>query len=192
MDLDSAYWLRRLGDPGDRLATGAFAREHLPRLVNWLQRRYADADPDLVQEAAGEALVTFLKDPGKYNPARRSLSGYLGMLAYGDLLNLIRRERRQRIKTSDPVALDELAGNKIRDDFLCVEDFPALVAVRDSLPEQDRAVYELIRQGERKDPAFAAVLGFTDRPAKEQRKEIKRVKDRIVAKFRRAARGIRL
>jgi hypothetical protein len=186
MELDSAAWIRRLSDPNDRLATSAFTREYFSQLADWLEDRFPRVDPDLVQEAAGEALVNFFKDPDKFDASRGSLIGYLRMAAKRDLLNLLRRELRQGIKTSDPVALDELAGNKRRCDLLHVDDFPALVAVRDSLSVKDRAVYDLILQGERKYRPFAAILELTDRPAEEQRMEIKRAKDRILARFRRA------
>ena len=46
---------------------------------------------------------------------------------------------------------------------------------------------ELLR-GERADRVFAAALGIADRPAAELQAEVKRVKDRIRARLRRAAR----
>jgi hypothetical protein len=186
---DASHWLQRLCDPSDRVAAGAFSAECFPALVAWLRRRYPRVDPDLAHEAAGEALVAFLKEPGRYDAGRRSLDGYLQMAAAGDLLNLLRRERRHFPKRRIGVELDGLAGKDRRGDAPRCDDFPALAAVRDSLSERDRRVYELMRQGERARRIFADALGLTDRPAAEQRAEIKRAKDRILARFRRAAKG---
>jgi hypothetical protein len=186
---DASHWLQRLGDPSDRVAAGAFSAECFPALVTWLCRRYPRVDPDLAHEAAGEALVAFLKDPARYDAGRRSLDGYLQMAAAGDLLNLLRRERRHFPKRRLRVELDGLAGKDIRSDALRCDDIPALVAVRDSLSERDRCVYELMAQGERDRRVFAEILGLTDLSVAEQQAEIKRTKDRIFARFRRAAKG---
>src|SRR4051794_23304310 len=111
MALDAARWLPRLRDPSDRVAAGAFAAESFPHLVRWLRAKHRWADDHLIQEAAGSAVVDFLKDPGRYDARRRSLAGYLRMAAAGDLLNLHRRERRHCPEGRIRVELDELAGN---------------------------------------------------------------------------------
>jgi hypothetical protein len=188
MALDSTHWLRRLGDPSDLLATSAFALECLDPLSDQLRRRYPRVDPDLALDAAGEAVARFLQNPSQYDPSRRSLMGYLRMAAERDLLNLFRVEKSHWPKNRVFVELADWAGNEIRDEAFCLDDFPALTAVRNSLSERDRSVFELMRQGERKDGVFAALLELVDRPLPEQRAEIKRTKDRILARFRRVAR----
>lgn len=189
MQPDTPRWLERLREPSDRVAAGAFSAEYFPGLVAWLCHRHPRADANLAHEAAGDALVGFLKDPGRYDAGRRSLVGYLRMAAERDLLNLLRRERRHFPKRRRRVELDGLAGKEIGSDLLRWDDFPALAAVRDSLSERDRRVYELMNQGERDRRVFAEALGLTNLPAEEQRAEIKRTKDRIFARFRRAAKG---
>ena len=43
-----------------------------------------------------------------------------------------------------------------------------------------------MRLGERKTAAYALALGIADRPAAEQRREVKRVKDRLQKRLERA------
>jgi len=50
-------------------------------------------------------------------------------------------------------------------------------------------VLDLQRCGERRTAVFAEGLGIADRPVSEQEAEVKRVKDRILKRLQRAARG---
>jgi hypothetical protein len=179
-------WLARLADPADRLAAGDFAECWLPQLIQHLRRR-PDFDEHLACEAAGTAVLDFLHHPERFNPDLRSLAGYLKMAAEGDYRNALSKERRRAAKRVF-VELDGHAGNEVEDDPPRLDDFPELAAVRDSLSEPDRAVLDLMRAGERATAAFAAVLGLAHLPDAGQRAEVKRVKDRIVQRLRRAVR----
>src|SRR5947199_2443445 len=86
----------RLRDPADRSAAGDFAGAWLPDLAAFLSRRHLTTDEALVHEAAGTAIVDFVKHPERFDPSKRSLGGYLRMAAEGDLLNAVEREARRR------------------------------------------------------------------------------------------------
>ncbi|HVK10334.1 MAG TPA: sigma factor, partial [Gemmataceae bacterium] len=148
MPLGSQDWIARLRDPADRSATSDFAAAWLPELIAFLTRRRLTADDVLVQEAAGTAILDFLKAPDRFDPAKRSLEGYLRMAAEGDLRNAIQREvRRRNREVQFPVELDPAAGNESDDEPPRLDDFPELVAVRDALPEAERTVFEMIAAG---------------------------------------------
>jgi DNA-directed RNA polymerase specialized sigma24 family protein len=137
-------WIARLRDPADRSASGDFAAAWLPALIAFLTRRHLTADNALVQEAAGTAILDFLKAPDRFDPAKRSLEGYLRMAAEGDLRNAIQREvRRRNREVQFPVELDPAAGNE-SDEPPRLDDFPELAVVRDALSEVERTVFEMI------------------------------------------------
>jgi hypothetical protein len=187
MPQGSQDWVTRLRDPADRSASGAFAAAWLPCLIAFLTRRGLTADAALVEEAAGTAVVDFLKAPDRFDPARRSLEGYLQMAAEGDLRNAIARERRHR-DGQIPVELDQLPGKECEDEQPRFEEFPELVAVRESLSEADRAVFDLMRAGVRETAAYVPLVGAGHLSADEQAAEVKRHKERILRRFQRAAR----
>ena len=167
---------------------GAFAAVAIPRLAAALG---FDRDPHLTATAATDAVLDLLEHPDRFDPARRRLFGYLYMAARGDLLNLRDKEARhhRRRDHGHPVELVPAARNDGQEDPPVLEDTPALAVAIAELPAAEQAVLRLMRDGERATPAYAAALALGDRPAAELAAEVKRVKDRIIARLKRAGRG---
>jgi hypothetical protein len=67
------------------------------------------------------------------------------------------------------------------------EEEAAAPLVPPGLTDRDLAVLALLRDGERKTAAYARVLGIADRPIEEQRRIVKREKDRLQKRLARAA-----
>jgi hypothetical protein len=123
----------------------------------------------------------------------------LRLAARRDLWNLLRGERcRQRGRI--PWSIVELGpgGGNIQgreEEPLTVlerweeeagwSDF--LQQVREKLRPSEQSVLDLLLSGERSTAAYAAVLGLAERPADEQAREVKRVKDRIKKRLEREA-----
>ena len=61
-------------------------------------------------------------------------------------------------------------------------------SVAESLPEPDRRVLELMQHGERRTAVYAEVCACADRPADEQARLVKRVKDRLKKRVQRGSR----
>jgi hypothetical protein len=192
---DRAAELHRRLAAADPLAPADFAQAFLEPLAAFLYRTNRQVDEHLCGEAAGRAIVSVVKNPSSYDPAKGELAAYLKMAAAGDLKNLLARERKHREGRVDqnPVELADAAGNTPAegpgDDPGLSFDHPALAAVIAGLSDVDRAVLGLMRAGERKTEAFAAVLGIGHLPVGEQRAEVKREKERIFKRLRRAAGG---
>lgn len=183
-----AAWRRLVADPD---TAGAFAALVLRPLAADLARRNPAADPADLDTAAGDAVLSLLRDPGKYDPARSPLAAYLGLAARGDLLNLWARQRRAargRVPL-DSVELDPPARNEDGGGDLPGFDSPGLGAVIASLTDAERRVFDLMRAGERATAAFAHALGVADRPPAEQAAEVKRAKERVLKRLQRAGRG---
>lgn len=182
-----AAWRRLVADPD---TGGAFAEAVLPPLEADLARQFPRTYPHDITDAADWAVAAFLRNPTSFDPARGRLPAFLRLAARRDLLNLLdaeKRRRRGRIPW-EGVELTQPAGND-PEEAECLADLPAMRAAVEVLSDSDRRVLDLMLDGERETAVFAAVLGLADRPAAEQADEVKRVKDRIKARLKRAGRG---
>lgn len=182
-------WRRLVVDPD---TAGAFAALVLPPIEADLARQFGRLrpHPDDVTTAADWAVAAFLRNPTAYDPARGPLPAFLRLAARRDLINLLKgeeRRRRGRIPW-DGVELTHPAGNGTEEGE-SLADHPELLAAVEGLDEADRAVLELMLDGERDTAAFAAALGLTDLPPDEQFEMVKRAKDRVKARLKRAGRG---
>lgn len=183
----------------DPTATHELIAHYLDPLADWLERQYPRlGDPHLCTTAAEDALLALLRNLRSYEPARRSLWGYLRMSARGDLLNLLRAERRHGSRRAplEAVELSPLAGNnewarpyapaQPTDDDT-EEQSPAPVVT--GMTPQEEQVLALMDAGERKTIAYALALGMAELPAAEQRRAVKRVKDRLQKRLMRGGGG---
>jgi len=188
-----AELLRRLAAL-DPLATTAFAEAYLAPLVAHLRANHPNADDHTRITAAEDAITSLFKKPERYTPGLRSLVGYLRMSAAGDLRNLLASEKRHHTRREnwDSVELDAAAGNSADgadDDDLPSFDDPRFGPVIAAFTPAERAAFGLMRAGNRDTADFSAVLGLTHLSADEQAGEVKRVKDRIMQRLKRAAGG---
>ena len=191
--------LRRLA-AGDRDVSADLAAACFEPLLEMLLRTNPTVDEHLVAQAAGEAILNLGDRPDTYKPeAGKSLKGYLMMSASFDLRNLRRKERRHQFgrKSFDLVELGADGGNG-----LAVGDEPSvalelqeelrraeesiLSVVKDGLTPQELAGLELVLDGERKTDRFADVLGLMHLPKEQREAEVKRFKDRMQARIKRA------
>jgi RNA polymerase sigma-70 factor, ECF subfamily len=169
---------------------------------NWLAdaliakyRAIDERDDALPIEAASNALLDYIQRPSQYDPTRMSLRGYLLMAARRDLLTLWRRDYgRDPLHQSfeELVELGEEPRNRNMDE---PEELTVLretaercwERVQDALPDKrDLQVFTLICLGERETSVFAAALGISNQPVERQRVGVKRAKDRIMTRVRRA------
>jgi hypothetical protein len=176
-------WRQLVADPD---TAGAFAELVLGPLETDLARRFRQADPDQVCEAAGTAVLFLVKNSTRYDPSRSPLPAFLRLVAGRDLRNLRQAEYRRRRKQIpwDAVEHDLPAGNDSEEDFT-MDDYPTFQAAVAELDEADRRAVELMRDGERDTDVFAEVFGVADRPADERKAIVKREKDRIKARLKR-------
>jgi hypothetical protein len=166
-------------------------------LYGWLQRALRSAipyaSPDDVADVAADSVIAYVTDPRRFNPARgKGLASFLLMDARGDLLNLIDKKRRrpQLIELSDAVA-ERLVDRNVR---LMTSERQRIqlpdhleAAVATAIPsDADRAVLELMIERVRNTRSYAAVLGLERLAPSHQAREVKRVKDRIRARLKRA------
>lgn len=185
----------RLRD-GDPLASSDLCCAYFPFLIRFLRGCHPEADDDSLHDAVTRTLMDLIDRPTIYDPARTSLQGFLQMAARGDLLNALAAARR---RANHQVSFERLteAGTEIDgggdplaivivqdDDVAAAARVPP--AVRAGLSPAEAAVFTLMAEGERRTETYAHALGLTHLPVSAQRREIKRMKDRIKKRIERA------
>jgi len=184
---------------GERTASSDLATTYLDALIQHLTQHNARSiDPALIEEAAGTAILSLIGNPASYHPDRLRLFAFLCMSALGDLRNLLQREQKHRagrkswqdveqspvarkylLSMDDPTAA--LEANEERQQQLA-----ALPVTREGLSATEVAVWSLIVAGERRTARYAEAMQITHLPPADQRKEVKRFKDRLKVRRKRA------
>ncbi len=173
---------------------------YLEALTRRLRQRFPDVkDETFIQDAVTDALFQYVQSPERFDPAKSSLPSYLTMAARGDLLNSLRREQRRAARQVplEAVAEATIPRNNLREDEnpeASADRMAASRLMRCVLQEvsdpRDREILELMLAGERKTTRYAKVLQIEDRSEGEQRKIVKRHKDRLKKRLQRL--GVRL
>jgi hypothetical protein len=184
----------------DATAPADIAEAFLDPLINWLRANNSKKISEhLCGEAAGIAIVSLIKNPGSYRSDRnKTLFSYLRMSAKRDLQNVLRRERNQiRANISlDSLELSSDGGKYLgqpdlqlsrleNEEELQRADATILTFVRDGLTLEEEAALDLMNRGERKTAEFVRVLRIDHLSKAEQRKAVKRVKDKLKCRIKR-------
>lgn len=177
---------------GDPLTQSDFIVAVLDPLAAHLRRWRRDADEHLCTSAAGEAVLALVRNPASYDPSRRGLIGFLCISAECDLRNALKKEQKHHINrdNSECVELAPDRGNISAGagaDEAPFDD-PRLAPEIASFDEIERRVFGLMRAGARATAAYVPILGIGHLPADEQERAVRRVKDRILVRLKRAGR----
>jgi hypothetical protein len=180
---------------GDPTATAELAENTLDLLCTHLKCKFpALHDQDYIDDAAVEALMSYMKRPGQYDPHQRGLRGFLEMAAEGDLRNILAKEqrRKKRDRRESRVEIGEIAGKEPSGEGM-TEDGEADAVTRtvaELFPDPvDQQLAVLVIDRERSTEKFAAILGIAHLPASEQQSIVKRHKDRIKGTLQRRGRN---
>jgi DNA-directed RNA polymerase specialized sigma24 family protein len=175
--------------PADPTASADFAAAVYLPLLNEVRAAHRGDDPARLADVVGDLVLAFVRRPEQYDRTRLSVRGYLVMAANGDVLNARAKAARRKAReiplgsVAEP-AWDGKEGDE--DDVRAWLADPRVAAVVAGLAPVERAVWERMLAGERSTAAFADLLGLADRPTAEQEREVKRVKDRVKTRLRRA------
>lgn len=176
---------------GDPTAPAELLEEVFLPLKQTLKRRNPRLrDEHLIDDAVTEALIDYLKMPEKFDPGKAGLLAYLEMAAQGDLKNMIakRRRRSRRLRSLELVELHGRGGKEGTDAHdatktIEAQELSKRISQHFSDP-MDLELVELIVAQERSTESYAEVLGIQDLPIEDQRREVKRHKDRIKKRLR--------
>jgi RNA polymerase sigma-70 factor (ECF subfamily) len=197
--MTSEDWYRGIHErllAADPVAPTELAEAMWKPLVMELEKKHPRLSAsDFLRDAVTDALISYIKQPTQFDPAKRGLFGFLVMAAEGDLRNALAKttRRRQREVSIEEV---ELVGGSGKG-RLEAPDLDARLNVQRMLGKieelfkdsRDREAVELLMEGERATEAFARVWGLERLPAKDRAREVKRHKDRIKKMLRRHGEG---
>jgi hypothetical protein len=161
----------------------------LRRLVRRLQWENPRVDIAILEEASEDAVIRYLASPGAYDPARSRLDTYVLADARLRILNRKRSDRRRRRleqryrllgywQTIDAPTTHDTSGSPP-----LVPRFLGYIVRSDV----ERDFLRARAAGERRTDALAQIIGVSDMPVSQQRRAVKRMADRLVARLRRAA-----
>lgn len=157
-----------------------------------LHIKFPQTDETFIWDAVTEAFSNYVKRPQSFDPDKSSLLTYLKMSAEGDLINLLKKEKRRnsKIVSFDNVAFFDVAGNSnLEEQFIQKQDATNKLIqfqqqqVRDmevvASDEIDRQFLALMDAKVRDYRPYAKILNITHLPEDEQRQTVKRHKDRL-------------
>jgi RNA polymerase sigma-70 factor (ECF subfamily) len=187
--MTSEDWYREIHErllAADPVAPTDLAETVWRPLVKELENRHPRLrESEFLRDAATDALISYIRQPTQFDPAKRGLFGFLVMAAEGDLRNALAKTTRRK-RREVPIEDVELAGagGKERLEAPGLDTRLDAQRMRGRIGElikdpRDREAVELLIQGERSTEAFAKVWGLERLPAKEQASQVKRHKDRI-------------
>lgn len=187
----------------DPLAPAEFAVAFLDELFRRLKARAASSsDETFLRDATTDALLDYIQHPTKYNPKKSALLTYLTMAAYRDLLNMFAKEKRRRRRELPLDIVEEIPDdgnnqieeyeNKVLESLTAAERAKILSQIEETFPgKQERELLDLIIHGERKTDKYSEILGIQNLTPDEQRKIVKRHKDRITKRLQRLGGKVR-
>jgi len=165
-------------------------------LIRRLRRYFPNLkEPELLYDSIIDALMNYIKRPSQFDPTKRSFPGFLVMAARMDLLNALKQKRHLKKEISiEDVEILSRAGNY----WVEEESLPERLDSQRTWGEvgklfselRDLEILKLIMAGEKKTEVFAKVLEIENRSPEEQRKEVKRHKDRIQKRLERYGKAI--
>lgn len=180
---------------GDMTKCALIVGRFLTPLIQTIGLSFPRVDEHLVWDVAVDALLGYAANPQRYDPGRLTLLAYLRMDATGNLRNILQRLKRivpsgniQDIVELQPTHWNREGSPPVADQVLVDHELyeKLYAAVPDPV---EKKVLLLMMDYEHKTEAFAEAMGIQHMSSEEQRMEVKRAKDRIKARIRRAGRN---
>jgi hypothetical protein len=171
-------------------AVEALIERLLPILTALVQRSFPRASEDLVVDGVEDALLEYAKAPQKFDRSRGvPLLVFLRLAAVRNVSNLVRGDSRRRALERKLAEQAQPAGwtmpldqSDSSDDGL-TDSIQAVLAT--STDPEEQAVVALWLKGERRADPLGRALGIGHLPIDEQRRDLKRLKDRLRNRIKR-------
>lgn len=181
---------------GDDLALVRLCDDYYDKVYTSLCRFYAtmhQEEPTLLADVVTDTFLKFSRNPWSYKPEKLSLERFLLMDAEGDLKNEWSKRKRQSKKWGNYVELSENTGNSRDWEVTPLENMiqKEQATVLDKLlgelfpVEPDFGLAQLMLAGERRTEEYARLLQIEHLDLEQQRREVKRTKDRLDKVIRR-------
>jgi len=186
-DLNQAYGLLLDGSPDGLRRLFDAAAVPLNRA---LRRAFPLRPDEEIRDGVHDALLAIIERPESYDPRQGSLLNLLVHIGRRRLVDRIRRWRRRDDREIGGVEVDDSMTNGTGElgreavGRIVGEEVSALL--EQILPDpRDREVFKLACDGRTAVDEFAAVLGIAHLPPEERKAQVKRERDRVMARVRR-------
>lgn len=175
---------------GDQAAVDELVTALLPVLHRRLRRAFPSVPADLAADAATDAILDYVRSPGRFDRNRGvALEQFLYRAGWRNLADAVDSERRRQLRehnyASSPLSLRnddddraDLEGDEIEDEL----EHRVLAAARN---DAERRACRYLVAGERATSVIARALELLHLPTAEQRREVKRFKDRLLKRIAR-------
>jgi hypothetical protein len=176
---------------GQASAAGEIATEFLSPLIGYLRHKFPNVDPELCETAAEDAILILVRGETNYDVNKLELGAFLRVIGFRKLAKLHRKHtRRSREISLESVAEPSDEGNYSQwEEETLSWDHPQLVGEMATFNPTDTQLLNLMRAGVRSHAEFAPVLGLASSTPADLAAEVKRNKDRIKTRLKRAVRG---
>jgi len=175
---------------GVATAPGEIFSAFLDPITQFLTQRFRFADSQQHETAAADAIIAVVQSPNRYDPNKLPFAKFLRMVASRKMMNLVAKEARHRKKISLASVAEpaDYRNHSPNDNALSWED-PRLVAEMTAFNPTESAVLEMMRRGYRNTADFSTIPELAGVEPNELAKLVKRWKDRIKARLKRAVGG---
>lgn len=154
-----------------------------------LRRAFPRASPDLIANAVEDAILEYAAQPSRFDALRGiPLSAFLGHAARRNLLNLLQVEARRELREAKYAEHARFRGLRLLEGpQVNPEDSDALRRLISSLAADEAECRALLSwlNGQRTTALLATALQISHLSLAEQRKEVKRFKDRVIKRIMR-------
>jgi RNA polymerase sigma-70 factor (ECF subfamily) len=153
----------------------------------WMLGKDLGCKGDEAYDSAIDALLTYLRNPERYDHNKGRLLSFLSLVAKRAALDRRRSATKRQIREKNFSAVVELRAAASEDGLLARVEAAQMAAQVETIVDdpKDRKALELILMGERDTERLAEALGISDLPAEERRNEVKRHRDRLMATLKR-------
>ena len=191
-DREAILTLHDLILKGDRVASARICEAVLGPLLQEVGRRFPHTDEQIIYDGIIDAILEYCENPASYSQSGKvPLDRYLSTASRRNVSNLLkgeqrrkRREKKAGERRSLVVAFDPAARSLEQEDLQRVEERRS--AMMETLKEaKDKEILCLWLDGVRDSAAYAVILKIEHLSVPDQRKEVKRQKDRILRFLRR-------
>jgi RNA polymerase sigma-70 factor (ECF subfamily) len=171
---------------GDEVAREEIASLLVSLLSTRLRRLRPGVDGALVEECVHDAVLDYLRTPGRFDPSRSRLDTFVAVAARRNLIDRLRHEKRPN---KYEVPLDTLEEYSLPVSLpVGVDDSPRRIS-RLARSESEVAYLKARLHGEQRAEALARVMGLGELSLQEQRRHVKRVRDRLKRRAQRLCCG---
>lgn len=189
-DLETLHQEILAGTPDASLRAYQAIQQSLPRILSKLIGAHYGLSAEDCGDLSVDAFMTYLRAPNKFDPSRAALLTYLVTIARSAAFRRNAKKLRHDQLFVDAVELDPepvyneqqpLPRNDPMNAALVDEDRKQaqLLRAQLDLSEVEERVLTMMMNGERATEAFAEAMGISGESILEQRRLVKRCKDKI-------------